>query len=103
MLDNIEVKIGDMVYDIMLGYCRVTGVARDGSFQIKAQDAELIISKGGFLGRSRRVYWDNPIVIIPKKNDKSFKMAKNIMQDVYVELNKNTWGFNEDSETVKED
>lgn len=103
MIDNIEVKVGDMVYDILLGYCRVIGVARDGGFRIKAQDAELNISKGGFLGRARRIYWDNPIILIPKKNDKSYKMAADIMVDIYNTLNHNTWGFNEDAKQVKED
>lgn len=102
MLDNNEVRVGDILYDILLGPCRVVAVSKDGSFRVKSQSSEISISPGGFLGRTRRVYWENPIVIIPRKNDQAFKMVKNVTMGMYKELLRDTWGF-VDEETTEKD
>lgn len=98
MLDGNKVEIGDVVYDIILGHCRVVSVSRDGSFAIKSKENTITISEGGFLGKSKRVYWDNPIIIVPRKHDKAYRMATKVAVSVYKDLNQDTWGFMDEAE-----
>ena len=101
-LDGSKVKIGDRVYDLMMGYCTVVSVSRDGSFAIRTKDSTINISKGGFLGRTKRVYWENPVIIVPKKGDRAYRMASSIMKQVYDTLQDNTCGFCERDDDGKD-
>lgn len=103
MLDGSAVQIGDHVYDIILGPCTVIAVSKDGGFTIRARSTTINILRDGYLGRSKRVYWKNPVPVIPRRGDKAFDMATDVMKDLYHRLNNNTWGFNEVLEEDKED
>lgn len=67
-LDNDEVVEGDSVYDIISkNVMNVVKVGND-SFTVRVRDQEAIVVNG-MIGGVRRVYWHNPIILIPRKGD----------------------------------
>lgn len=68
MLDGAEVNIGDSVYVVGMGQGQVTGVSSDGSFTVKIQRNSYTFMDGGFIGKVRKVYWHNPIFVVPPKD-----------------------------------
>lgn len=87
MLDDQKVVIGDVLYDILLGNCTVMSVSQDGTFAVKKGESTIQIAAGGFIGKTRRVYWANPIIIIPRKDDRSFVLAAHIAKETYKAVN----------------
>ena len=93
MLDGQEVHIGDSVHVIGTGDGIVSSVSADGSFTIKLGDkGSLRVRDGGYVGNVRKVYWFNPIIIVPPKNMKLWINAKKMAQinyDILLDLYNN--------------
>jgi len=68
MLDNEEVNIGDAVFVLGLGYGTVTSISADGSFRVKLKGAVQEFRNGGYIGSVRKVFWHDPVFIVPPKN-----------------------------------
>lgn len=67
-MDGAELCIGDRVYVLLQGSGVVTGVRTNGIITIKTPKGEAPYAADTYSGRSRRVYWHDPITIIPPKH-----------------------------------
>jgi hypothetical protein len=68
MLDGDEVRSGDVVWDVMLGAGHVEEAFPDGGFIVRYGQRNIRYSDGGKFGGSKRVYWFNPVIYLPRKN-----------------------------------
>ena len=68
MLDGVEVQIKDTVYVLGIGYGEVVSVSSDGSFKVKIGRSVQEYRSGGMLGNNRRVFWHDPLYIVPPKD-----------------------------------
>lgn len=70
MINGCEVLVGDKVYDIVLGSAVVIAVELDGAMTVRYPTGnQQRFSTGGMFGSQRRLYWANPFIIDPKKED----------------------------------
>lgn len=70
MLDGYPVKINDTVFVLGVGVGVVTRVTADGGFYVKTSRGENHYRTGGYTGLQRRVYWQDPVFLLPPKNKK---------------------------------
>lgn len=97
MLDGYTVNVDDVVFDLFFGHGKVKRVDKyDGGFTVMFGKRETTYSANGYFGTFKRVYWDNPISLVPGKKDEAFVIATDVAADVYNRLKKNTWGLIED-------
>lgn len=82
-IDGFTVNMGDPVYDIILGAGQVTGMHSGGSFVVKIGSSESVYRDGGYFGNSRRLYWSDPIVILPPKNRRVWSAYKSMTIKMY--------------------
>ena len=68
MLDGVEVNIGDKVFVLGIGYGDVKSVSADGSFKVKIGRATQEYRNGGMIGNVRKVYWHDPLFVVPPKD-----------------------------------
>jgi len=68
MLDGVEVNVGDTVFVLGIGYGNVNSVSADGSFKVKIGRATQEYRDGGMIGNVRKVYWHDPLFIVPPKD-----------------------------------
>lgn len=85
MIDGYPVRVKDKVFVLSAGNGIVTKVATDG-FYVKTSRGESHYRTGGFLGNQRRVFWHNPVFMIPPKNKKLWKAAMELALVVYENL-----------------
>lgn len=63
--------VNAQVYDIQQGFGTIVQVEADGAFVVDFKGGRVLrYSTGGYVGRSRRVYWNNPIIVEPEDDDK---------------------------------
>jgi hypothetical protein len=68
MLDEDKVFAGDTVWDIFLGAGQVEEVTPDGGFSVRFGSRRTMrYTPDGFFSGVKRVYWFNPIVVVPRK------------------------------------
>lgn len=87
MIDGHPVRVGDNVFVLGVGNGAVTKVATDG-FYVKTSRGESHYRSGGFVGNQRRVFWHNPVFMLPPKNKKLWKAATELSLVVYDNLEK---------------
>ena len=68
MMDGSEVKLGDSVYVTAIGSGTVVAVSSDGGFTVKVGNSMFSIRADGYVGNVRKVYWHDPMVIVPPKD-----------------------------------
>lgn len=68
MLDGVQLSIGDTVYVLGIGYGSVHSVSSDGSFKVKIGRSIQEYRDGGMIGNVRKVYWHDPLFIVPPKD-----------------------------------
>lgn len=87
MIDGYPVRVNDSVFVIGSGIGTVTKVSTDG-FYVKTGRGEVHYRTGGYVGNQRRVYWHDPIFILPPKNRGLWKATINLSIQFYQELAK---------------
>lgn len=90
MLDGHPVCMGDMVYILGVGMGKVVSTNLDGGFTVRTGNGDVYYRDGGYLGNQRRVYWNDPFIIVPPKNRRLWRSFVKIatilfgqMQEVY--------------------
>lgn len=68
MLDGVEVNVNDTVFVLGIGYGTVSSVSADGSFKVKIGRGTQEYRDGGMLGNVRKVFWHDPLFIVPPKD-----------------------------------
>ena len=87
MIDDVEVKIGDVVYVLGSGQAEVISVSNDGSFTVKiGSRGTQLIRNGGYIGNSRRVFWHDPFILVPPKDQTLWLAFKNMALNNYGQL-----------------
>jgi hypothetical protein len=86
MLDSDEVLLGDTVFDVVYGTGTVTELLADKRFRVTfagnkrfvyREDGVRVDSKG-----RRTLYWHDPVVAIPVKDDISWTKLRQLMTAV---------------------
>lgn len=88
MLDGQTVSIGDSVYVLGIGSGTVSSVSADGSFAVKLGNngGNFRCLDGGYVGNVRKVFWHDPLILIPPKNLKLWTNLKKMAQQDYEQL-----------------
>ena len=87
MIDGVEVKIGDTVFVLGFGHATVTSISDDGSFTVKVgRSGTQLIRSGGYIGNSRRVFWHDPFIIVPPKDDRLWQAFRSMALNDYAQL-----------------
>lgn len=87
MINGTAPIVGRQVYDIVLGYGKIISVEPDNAFVVGfGTSKQLRYSSGGYVGNTRRVYWENPIVVEPSANDKKWQAFVRIARIIYETL-----------------
>ncbi|ETD72661.1 hypothetical protein V757_02925 [Pelistega indica] len=66
-MDNYRVELEDTVYDIMLGTGRVVSLNEDGSFLVAFGTQRMTYQKGGYFAGVKRLFWADPVLLVPPK------------------------------------
>lgn len=84
MINGKEPSVGATVYDIQKGTGKIIQVEPDLSFVVDfGGGSNLRFSSGGYVGNSRRVYWNNPVVVEPSANDETWATFVTISKAIY--------------------
>lgn len=83
MLDGYPVNLGDVVHVLGIGAGTVTKVTNDGGFTVKTGNGEANYRAGGLIGNQRRVYWADPLIIIPPKNRRFWRAFVTLAEMLY--------------------
>lgn len=92
MLDGANVSLGDSVYVDAIGTGTVVSLSSDGGFAVKVGNSIYNIRSGGYVGNVRKVYWHNPLMVIPPKNlhlwntikgmtERNYKMLQDLFRE----------------------
>ena len=68
MLDGVEVNVKDTVFVLGQGYGTVASVSADGSFKVKIGRSTQEYRDGGLIGNVHKVYWHDPLFVVPPKD-----------------------------------
>ena len=87
-LDNDVVALGDTVHDVVLGVGRVSEIFPDGRFMVSFPTRRVAYTGTGRskLNRGRTLYWHDPIVAIPTKNDSRWLLMKRLCAAIIAEV-----------------
>lgn len=86
ILNNEVVNIGDKVYDVAKGYGSVVST-QFNEIQVRFNDGQRITydSVGKYAG-VKRLYWHNPVVIEPTKDNKLWGTLVNCLKSIHQHL-----------------
>jgi hypothetical protein len=88
-VNKLEVRVTDSVFILGQGVGTVTKVLPDGSFVVKVQNrGEQHYSVYGTLGSAsdQRVFYQDPILVTPPRNDRLWRVYSRITKSLYNEL-----------------
>lgn len=68
-MDGYTVELNDIVWDILLETGQVVTLNADGSFVVAFGDRLVTYQKGGYYAGVKRLYWRNPILMLPQKGE----------------------------------
>jgi hypothetical protein len=66
-LDGDRVFADDTVWDLFLGAGQVEEVTPDGGFSVRFGKRHMRYTRDGYFSGVKRVYWFNPVVVVPRK------------------------------------
>lgn len=82
-LDNEIIFVGNKAYDIIYGYGEVIGT-NFGEIQMRFADGRRIsYNYKGEHGPVKRLFWHNPIVVLPTKNNDFWQMLVVCITQIY--------------------
>ncbi len=81
-LDGFDVKVGDSVYDIVFGFGEVVALHIDSQdrFSVKFGSRRIQTYNEDGYGQFRRrtLYWHDPIVVIPAKQEGAWSIQQEV-------------------------
>ncbi len=87
-LDGYEVAAGDPVYDLYFGDGRVHSVTADEHMVVTYGNRMFTYDGRGIGQHGRRsLYWHNPILVIPAKEEREWSLQKRLNANIYDALN----------------
>lgn len=83
MISNENAVVGDRVYDIVQGYGQIVDTAF-GDIAVRFDNGiRITFDKDGNYGGVRRLYWHNPIVVEPTKDNKLWQTMQNCLLSIH--------------------
>lgn len=83
MISNENAIVGDRVYDIVQGYGQIVDTAF-GDIAVRFDNGiRITFDKDGNYGGVRRLYWHNPIVIEPSKDNKLWQTMRECLLSIH--------------------
>lgn len=73
MLDGYPVNMGDPVHVLGLGSGTVISTNMDGGFTVRVGTGEMYFRDGGYVGNQKRVFWADPMIVVPPKDTKFWR------------------------------
>ena len=86
MIDGSPVMIGDIVHVLGIGSGTVTSVKKDGGFSVRTGNGEAYYRTGGYIGNQRRVFWADPVIILPPKDRRLWRAFVKVSRALYEQL-----------------
>ena len=83
MISNENAVVGDRVYDIVQGYGQIVDTAFDDIAVRFDNGIRITFDKDGNYGGVRRLYWHNPIVVEPTKNNKLWQTMRDCLLSIH--------------------
>ena len=86
-MDGERPELNDAVHDILLGAGRVVAVHGDDGVTVAfdGTNSTMRYSPEGFFGSVRRLYWENPIVVIPQRREGLSALLRHIAHAIRVD------------------
>jgi hypothetical protein len=87
----LKFRVGDKAYILGKGYGQVSVILPDGSFDVMLEGyGAMHFNPDGSMGQSplKRVYYENPVVIEPVKNQRLWRAFVHMSKVVFAELAK---------------
>lgn len=82
MISNETAVVGDRVYDIVQGYGQIVDTAF-GDIVVRFDNGiRITFDKTGSYGGVRRLYWHNPIVVEPTKDNKLWQTMRDCLLSI---------------------
>jgi len=83
MISNETAVVGDRVYDIVQGYGQIVDTAF-GDIVVRFDNGiRITFDKTGSYGGVRRLYWHNPIVVEPTKDNKLWQAMRDCLLSIH--------------------
>lgn len=83
MISNENAVVGDRVYDIVQGYGQIVDTAF-GDIVVRFDNGiRITFDKDGNYGGVRRLYWHNPIVIEPTKDNRLWQTIRDCLLSIH--------------------
>lgn len=86
MIDGYPVELGDTVYVLGIGTGNVVAVNNDGGFTVRTGNGEAYYRSGGYVGNQRRVYWADPMIVVPPKNRRLWRAFVKVAQVLFSQV-----------------
>lgn len=83
MISNENAVVGDRVYDIVQGYGQIVDTAFSDIVVRFDNGVRITFDKDGNYGGVRRLYWHNPVVIEPTKNNKLWQTMRDCLLSIH--------------------
>lgn len=81
-MDGDTPVAGDSVHDILVGQGFVDQVHSDGSITVRFGQRTMQYSPTGHYGTVRRLYWEDPVIVIPRRREGLTKVLRSLAQIV---------------------
>ena len=92
-LDGFDVEAGDAVYDLLHGDGRVKSVTVDDHAVVVFGQRFLTFDDRGIGPHGRRsLYWHNPILVVPMKDEAAWSLQRRLNAAIAAELRPGTSG-----------
>lgn len=83
MISNENANVGDRIYDIVQGYGQIVDTAF-GDIAVRFDNGiRITFDKDGNYGGVRRLYWHDPIVIEPTKDNKLWQTMRDCLLSIH--------------------
>lgn len=69
ILDGDILEVGDTVFDIVSRSTAEVTAINDETFEVMIKGRNAIIKQNGYIGTVRRIYWHDPVIFVPGKDD----------------------------------
>lgn len=86
MISNENAEIGDRVYDVVQGYGRIVDTAFGDIVVRFDSGVRVAFDKTGSYNGVRRLFWHDPIVVEPTKDNKHWQTMRECLLSVHRHL-----------------
>ena len=83
MISNENAVVGDRVYDIVQGYGQIVDTTFNDIVVRFDNGIRITFDKDGNYGGVRRLYWHNPIVIEPTKDNRLWQTMRDCLLSIH--------------------